>query len=96
MNGAYHLTQKPQGAIYNLGFLFNVHVENLLAKLYQKLQAVTYVIQFKNVFLKFEVEENLTDYHFQAEIEDLVVELHLFTLVKHVKFVMCLENSLEK
>jgi len=96
LNSADHLTQKSQGAAYNLGFLFYVHVEYLQAKLYQKLDAVTYVIQLKHVFLELEVEKNLTHYHFYAEIEHLVVELHFFILALHVKFKRSLENSLEE
>jgi len=71
-------------------------VKYLLAELYQKLDAVSNVIQFEHVSLKFEIEKNFTHDHLYAKIENLIIELHFFILAEHVEFKMSLEHSLKE
>ena len=68
----------------------------LLTELYQKLDAVSDVIQFEHVSLKFEIEKNFTHDHLYAKIENLIVKLHFFILAEHVEFKMGLEHSLKE
>jgi len=53
VDGADHLAEESQSAADYLCFLLNVHMQHLLAKFNQKLDAVPDVVQLKHVPLEF-------------------------------------------
>jgi len=70
-----HLAHQAESVGNQEHLLLNVHNDDLLGELDQQLDGFGDVIQFKEVLLLLEVEEDLAHDYPQREVEDLIVKV---------------------
>lgn len=72
---SYHLAKKSERVGDKLGFVFDVQLDYVHSEINQQLDTLCHFIEFEELRLQLEIEEDLTDDDFEGEVQYLIAEL---------------------